>query len=186
MLFLPLGGCTEATSHHNTILLSNNYELCLALIAPLRCSEGAKKNGCVKVSEVCTQVRVCNRTWMQMTSLPFSVWLHRGMELRYWGPLLGQMVWPGINSQVLVCSLMKVHQAAHKAEAAARERMWGGMEPNEWIPEGAGGITDSSIEKVGRIIHLFIICGIILIGIQFNSVCVCVCAYNHSARWTLF
>lgn len=33
-------------------------------------------------------------------------------------------------------------------------------QPNEWIPEGAGGITAAaSIEKVGRIIHLFIICG---------------------------
>lgn len=57
--------------------------------------------------------------------------------------------------------------------------MWGGMEPNEWIPEGTGGITDSSIEKVGRIIHLFIICGVILIGIQFNSVCVCVCIQSQ-------
>lgn len=38
---------------------------------------------------------------------------------------------------------------------------------------GAGGITARSIEKVGRIIHLFIICGKnVLIGIQFKAVCV--------------
>lgn len=57
------------------------------------------------------------------------------------------------------------------------------MEPNEWIPLGERGIAVSAIEKVRQIIHLFIICGSVLIGIQFSSmrVCVCVCLHNHRA-----
>lgn len=76
-----------------------------------------KKNGCVKGGEACTQVRVCN--WISECKWPLccssimslGVSMYRGMDLCYWGPLLGQMVWPVINSQVLVCSLMKVRQA---------------------------------------------------------------------------
>lgn len=49
----------------------------------------------------------------------------------------------------------------------------GQQSPNEWIPPRARGITHYSIEKgkKSQIIHLFIICGIVLIGIQFSGEC---------------
>lgn len=59
---------------------------------------------------------------------------------------------------------------------------------NEWIPPRVRGITGASIEKkVSQIIHLFIICGIVLIGIQFSGECgvnvtLCVCAHTFTGH----
>lgn len=102
-------------------------------------------------------------------------------------PLQGPFYWVKCSEWALICRCWhggrrRFSRLPHQAvtwELSGRlliqER-----QPNEWIPEGAGGITAAaSIEKVGRIIHLFIICvKNVLIGIQFNGVCGvvwCVC-----------
>ena len=141
----------------------------------------------------CVRVSVCNQVIFPLLVLSES----RSVNAQGDEPLLpleqkkkkkklGQMVEPRINLQVVVSSITNAHQVV---QAGCRWRPWGGMWLNgNWILKKkwslmsgflCGGKRGSQFPQLKKwakwIIHLFIICAIVLIGIQFSLVCVCMC-----------